>query len=142
MKSCIFCKIISLEEQASIVYQDETVIAFMDLHPTNVGHTLVVPKDHWETIYDIPDLLLSDLFIVVKKIAKAVKKSVKAQGINLIQSNEEAALQSINHVHVHVIPRFRGDAMALVLEDLKQERTSRKSLDDTAELIRETLRTL
>ena len=68
-ESCNFCKIVSGKNPASIVYDDGNVLAFMDLYPANVGHTLVVPREHWETIYDIPEEVLSNLFAVVKKLS-------------------------------------------------------------------------
>jgi histidine triad (HIT) family protein len=105
---CSFCKIMLGEDQASIVYEDDSVLAFMDLHPANVGHTLVVPREHWETIYDIPEKILAELFAVVKRVSVAVKKTVGAEGISIFQFNERAAGQSVRHFHVHVIPRSRG----------------------------------
>ena len=108
-KSCVFCRIASGEERASIVYDDGTVMVFMDANPINVGHALVMPKEHWETIYVLPENTLTRLFLVVKKIAIAAKRAVNADGINIVQSNEKAASQFVGHVHVHVVPRFRGD---------------------------------
>jgi histidine triad (HIT) family protein len=108
-KSCVFCRIALGEERASIVYDDGTVLVFMDANPINVGHTLVVPKEHWETIYELPEDTLTRLFSIVKKIAIAAKRAVKADGINIVQSNEKAATQFVGHLHVHVIPRFRED---------------------------------
>ena len=108
-ESCVFCRIASGGERASIVYDDGKIMAFMDINPINVGHTLVTPKAHWETIYELPITILIDLFLSVKKIAVAVKKAVNADGINIIQSNERAASQFVGHLHVHVIPRFKGD---------------------------------
>ena len=82
---CSFCKIMSAEGQANIVYEDDGDVAFMDLRPANVGHTLVVPKEHWETIYDIPEKILADLFALVKKVSVAVKKTVGSEGIGILQ---------------------------------------------------------
>ena len=142
-ESCSFCKIMSGKNSASIVYEDGNVLAFMDLYPANVGHTLVVPREHWETIYDIPEKVLSDLFAVVKRISVAVKKAVGAEGISILQFNEGASGQSVMHFHVHVIPRFRGDAISKLIGAMLGptgfEKAARKDLDEIAKKIKENL---
>ena len=140
--SCSFCGIASGKEQASVVYVDDSIVAFMDLRPANVGHTLVVPREHWETIYDIPEKILADLFAVVKRVSVAVKKTVGAEGISILQFNERAAGQSVRHFHVHVIPRSRGDAISKFMGamlGLGFEKVERKDLDEIAEKIEENL---
>jgi len=142
-ESCNFCEIVSGENPASIIYEDGNVLAFMDLHPANVGHTLVVPKEHWETVYDIPEKVLSNLFAVVKRISVAVKKAVGAEGISILQFNERAAGQSVMHFHVHVIPRFRGDAISKLIGAMLGptgfEKAARENLDEIAKKIKENL---
>ena len=142
-ESCNFCKILSGENPASIVYEDGNVLAFMDLHPANIGHALVVPKEHWETIYDIPEEVLSDLFAVVKRISIAVKKAFGVEGITILQFNERAAGQSVMHFHVHVIPRFRGDAISkligAMLGPMGFKKATRENLDEIARKIRRNL---
>jgi histidine triad (HIT) family protein len=103
-ESCTFCKIVRKEVPASIVYEDEEVIAFMSIRPINVGHTLVVPKKHYENIYEISEEETAYLYKVVKKLAHAVKEAVGAEGIRIVQNNGEAAGQVIFHMHVHIIP--------------------------------------
>lgn len=103
-ESCMFCKIVRREAPASVVYEDEEVIAFMSILPINVGHTLVVPKKHYENIYEISEEEIAYLYKVVKKLAHAVKKAVDAEGIRIVQNNGEAAGQVIFHMHVHIIP--------------------------------------
>lgn len=143
IESCNFCKIVLRKNPASIIYEDTHVLAFMDLHPANIGHTLVVPREHWETIYDIPEKVLADLFPVVKRISVAVKKAVGAEGISILQFNEGAAGQSVRHFHVHVIPRFRGDAMSkfvgAMLGHMGFEKAERQNLDEIAKKIKENL---
>ena len=140
---CEFCKIASGEGEASVVYENRSVIVFMDLHPANVGHTLVIPREHWETIYEIPETVLADLFVVVKRVAVAVKRAVEAEGVNVLQCNERAAFQSVRHFHVHVIPRFRGDAIAktihAMLAPMGFEKETRQELDTVAKRIRQNL---
>jgi histidine triad (HIT) family protein len=103
-ESCVFCKIAQKEAPTSTVYEDEKVIAFLSIQPINVGHTLVVPKKHYENIYEIPEEELAYLYKIVKKVAHAVKKAVDAEGIRIVQNNGEAAGQVVLHLHVHIIP--------------------------------------
>jgi histidine triad (HIT) family protein len=132
-KDCEFCRLVKREEAVSCVYEDERTMAFLDVRPASEGHTLVIPKAHYETIYDIPEDEIAYLFRIVKRIAWAVKKAVKAQGISVTQHNEKAALQRIFHFHVHVIPRYEGDKLA---RHLKFSEVNRNRLNETAERIR------
>jgi len=140
---CNFCKIASGKAQANVVYEDDYVVAFMDLHPANIGHTLVVPRKHWETIYEVPEKALADLFAVVKRVSVAVKKAVDAEGISILQFNERAAGQSVRHFHVHVIPRFRGDTISkfigTMLGPIGFKKAEKMDLDEIAKKIKENL---
>lgn len=107
--NCIFCKIVEKKAPSSIIYEDEKTIAFMSIQPINVGHTLVIPKKHYENIYKISEKEVSYLFAVVKKISHAVKKSCEAEGLRIIQNNGKAAGQVIFHLHVHIIPMYSDD---------------------------------
>jgi histidine triad (HIT) family protein len=108
---CIFCKIVRKQAPASFVYEDEDVVAFLDIKPLSEGHTLVIPKEHYETIYEIPEELIAHLHKIVKRTALAVKKATEADGISIIQQNEKAAGQEIFHLHIHVIPRYEGQKL-------------------------------
>ncbi|MEK9201857.1 MAG: HIT family protein [Patescibacteria group bacterium] len=108
-KDCIFCKIIRKEIPATHIYEDEHVIAFLDIKPNNLGHSLVVPKEHFPNIYTTPDEVLSRLIAATKKVAIAVKKGVAADGINIANNNEPDAGQLVFHTHIHVIPRYKDD---------------------------------
>ena len=107
--NCIFCKIIKGELSAEKVYEDKETFAFLDIRPNNVGHTLVVPKEHYENIYSTPDNVLCAVIKTVKRIAVAVKKGTGADGINIVSNNERPAGQIIFHTHFHVVPRFSDD---------------------------------
>ena len=107
---CTFCKIVRKEAPASPVYEDNKVIAFLSIQPINVGHTLVVPKKHYENIYEIPEEEVAYLYKIVKKIAYAVTKAVDAEGIRIVQNNGEAAGQVIFHMHVHIIPMNKNQS--------------------------------
>ncbi|MDP3661555.1 MAG: HIT family protein [bacterium] len=110
MTSCIFCKIIAKGEIPSTeVYEDDNVYAFLDNSPSSIGHTLVVPKKHYENLFDIPDAELGILGARVKKVARAVKDALKADGINISMNNGRAAGQVVFHAHIHIIPRFNDD---------------------------------
>ena len=104
MSECIFCQIIRKETPASIVYEDEQVVAFLSNRPINVGHTLVAPKKHYDNIYEIPEEEAAYLFKIAKKIAHAIKTATGVEGIRILQNNGEAAGQVVFHLHVHIIP--------------------------------------
>ncbi len=109
MNECIFCKIIKKEIPSEIVYEDEKNIAFMDINPVNAGHVLVIPKKHFENIFDIGEEELIETTKIVRKISKAVKDF--SEGVNIHQNNGRVAGQLINHTHFHVIPRYNGDGL-------------------------------
>jgi histidine triad (HIT) family protein len=141
MSTCIFCQIIRKETPASIIYEDEQVAAFLSNRPVNEGHTLVVPKKHYENIYDIPEKEAANLFTIAKRIAQAVKDATGAEGIRIVQNNGEAAGQVIFHFHVHIIPlkphnKFSHDG---AYRDPNQPRDS-EALESDAEKIRRHLR--
>jgi len=134
--SCIFCRIAQKQVPASLVYEDENVVAFLDIKPLNDGHTLVIPKAHYESIFEIPLDLVAYLHGVTKKIAFAVKKATGADGISIIQQNGKAAGQEIFHLHVHVIPRYEGQKLPSFSEISEAER---EKLSQTAAKIQKHL---
>jgi histidine triad (HIT) family protein len=109
MNDCIFCKIVKGEISADKVYEDENCLAFLDITPVNPGHTLLVPKEHYENLYDLPDETLKQLAPIIKKLAIAIKKGINAEGINIGMNNERPAGQLISHAHFHIMPRFSND---------------------------------
>ena len=111
MEDCIFCKIVKGEIPCSKVYEDENIFAFLDMAPVHKGHTLVIPKKHFETILDIPEQELKELILAVKKVAIAVEKGVDADGFVVTMSNKKAAGQVVPHAHFHIIPRFEDDGL-------------------------------
>ncbi len=113
MDECLFCKIISGEIPSRKVYEDADCIAFLDINPANPGHTLVMPKNHSENIYDIPESDLKKIITVVKKVAVDIKEKLNAQGINVMQNNGRIAGQIVSHIHFHVIPRFENDSVII-----------------------------
>jgi len=135
-ESCIFCKIVRKQAPASIIYEDETVMAFLDIRPLNMGHTLVIPKAHYVDIFETPETEISDVYKVSKRISIAVKKATRADGISIIQQNGKAAGQDISHTHAHVVPRFEGQKL-LGFSELKE--VERAKLDEMAKRIRQEL---
>lgn len=113
MLDCIFCKIIKGEITCAKVYEDEKVLAFLDISPVNYGHTLVIPKEHFTNIFDLPEDLLGETMKVVKKLSSVIKDALRADGINLGMNNGQAAGQIVMHAHIHIIPRFKNDDLKL-----------------------------
>ena len=109
MSECIFCQIIQKAAPANIIYEDEQVAAFLSIRPVNEGHTLVVPKKHYENIYEIPEEEAAYLFKIAKRVAHAVRDATGAEGIRIVQNNGWAAGQVVFHLHVHVIPMAPND---------------------------------
>ena len=111
MDDCVFCKIIKGEIPCYKVYENEKSLAFLDIKPTNSGHTLVIPKMHYKNLEEIPEEDLRDLAVVIKKIGKLLKDKLGVAGYNMVENNDPVAGQLIPHLHFHVIPRSEGDAL-------------------------------
>ena len=106
MANCIFCKISQKEIQSNIVYEDDICLAFLDLSQVTMGHTLVVPKQHYTNILDIDVDVSSHIFGIATKLAKQIKENLNAKGINILSNANEIAYQSVMHFHLHIIPRY------------------------------------
>ncbi|MBU6323498.1 HIT family protein [Patescibacteria group bacterium] len=110
MAGSVFSRIIAGELPASKVFEDDRTLAILDINPVNKGHVLVIPKEDYANIYDIPEDLFAHLMLVVKRLAPAIRDAVDAEGINIIMNNEPAAGQLVaDHAHIHIVPRFHGD---------------------------------
>ncbi len=103
-------KIIKGELSSEKIYEDKDTFAFLDINPSNHGHTLVVPKKHSENIYSIDEKALASMMKTVRKLAPAIKKALKADGIHIMMNNDPAAGQIVFHSHIHIVPRFEGDS--------------------------------
>ena len=106
MSDCLFCKIVDGSIPSTKVYEDEHVLAFMDIMPLTKGHTLLIPKKHHENVYDMSSEEAGQLFSVAPKIAEALKASFQPAGLNLLNNNGAPAGQSVFHFHLHFIPRY------------------------------------
>ena len=113
MEDCIFCKIIAGKIPSAKVYEDDNTIVFLDIMPANKGHCLVVPKNHYEGLLDVPEEQLNSLMAATKKIAKSISLSIGSSSYNLVMNNGKEAGQVVNHVHMHIIPRFKDDRLRI-----------------------------
>jgi histidine triad (HIT) family protein len=113
MADCVFCKIVSGQIPSSRVYEDSQILAFMDAGQVNPGHVIVAVKPHVPFIYDLKADLAAAVFQAAAKIAKAVKASMQPAGMTLLQANEKAGWQTVEHFHVHVLPRHPEDGVTL-----------------------------
>lgn len=110
-KDCIFCQIAAGDAPAHKLYEDVETVAFMDIFPWAKGHSLVIPKQHFENIFEGTEEGLTAVMKTVRIVAPALKSAVDAEGMNLFQSNGRAAWQTVDHFHIHLIPRWHNDAL-------------------------------
>ncbi|MDJ0650715.1 MAG: HIT family protein [Xenococcaceae cyanobacterium MO_188.B19] len=142
MKS-IFTKIIQGTVPASFVYQDDQVSAFMDIQPINPGHVLVIPNQQVASLNDLDEATGAHMFRIGHRIAKALSQSsLKCEGVNLFLADGQAANQDVAHIHLHVLPRFRGDSFKGLVGQNECQLSTRAELDRTAEVIKFTLNSI
>jgi histidine triad (HIT) family protein len=124
---CIFCDIVAGEIPGYTVYEDDEVLAFLDVNPVASGHTLVVPKAHRERFTDLSAAETAAVFTAAREVAGAVERALEPDGYNLLQTNGAAAGQEVFHSHVHVVPRTAGDDVRLDFQqgDLDDEEAER-----------------
>jgi histidine triad (HIT) family protein len=109
MAECIFCKIARGDIPCAKILEDEQVLSFLDIGPINPGHALVIPKQHYATLLEIPAATLAACAVMAQRVAAAVFRATRAQGLNLLQNNHHAAGQLVEHAHFHLIPRYAHD---------------------------------
>ena len=135
---CIFCEIVAGRADASAVYEDDDIMAFLDLFPINRGHTLVIPKTHAANLSELDAEDGKRVFAVAQRVADALRKSgVRCEGVNLFLADGEVAGQEVFHVHMHVIPRYKGDGFGLRIAN--KDMAERDALNDAARRIRDAL---
>lgn len=110
---CIFCKIVNGEIPSYKVFENEYVMAFLDISQTTLGHTLVIPKKHFNNIYELDEFYAAETFKAVAKLSKKIKKSLNVNAINIINNNGPLAGQSVEHFHIHIIPRYEDDGLII-----------------------------
>lgn len=135
MSDCIFCKIVNGDIPASKVFENEHVMAFLDISQVTKGHTLVIPKVHKENIYELTPEIARNIYEVVPQIANALKTEFNPIGMNTINNNGEDAGQSVFHFHLHLIPRYgKGDGFGAVWKSNQSDYTM-EQLKDMAQKI-------
>lgn len=136
-QGCIFCAIIAGQVEASVVYEDETVVVFMDVNPVTPGHLLVVPREHAVGLEDLDGATSAHVWSVVHDMARALRRSrLRCQGINVLLCDGEVAFQTVFHFHLHVIPRYPGDGWTIKTEPPERERSL---LDGDAQAIKDAI---
>lgn len=136
-ENCIFCKILKGDIPSFCVFEDENFKVILDRFPASRGHVLILPKEHYQDLFELPDEIGSKLYPLAKKLAVAIKKAVGAEGINIIQNNGESAGQSVFHFHMHLIPRFKEDH--IILNKTSHQDTTLETLEEVAEQIKKYL---
>jgi histidine triad (HIT) family protein len=113
MSNCIFCRIVAKEIPAAVVFEDDHTLAFMDAGQVNPGHVLVAARGHAENLYELNDTQAGALLRTAARVARAIRDAYQPQGLSVYQANGKAAWQSVFHYHMHLVPRYEGDGMAL-----------------------------
>jgi histidine triad (HIT) family protein len=146
VSGCVFCDILVGKRPSSVVFRDEVCCAFMDIQPVNTGHVLVVPNDHAVSLAELGPETGSRMFVIAQRIAAALRAvdalrsgRLRCEGVNLFLADGEAASQDVFHVHLHVIPRYRGDGFGFRFGPTYGIRPPRAALDWVAEEIRDAL---
>lgn len=130
--NCIFCKIIAGEIPSQAIYEDEKFRAILDVAPAAKGHALILPKDHYANLYELPDDLAADTIRLAKKMMKVMTDKLGCDGFNILQNNGETAGQSVFHFHMHLIPRYREDGQKI---GWKPQEVSQEELEETRKQI-------
>jgi histidine triad (HIT) family protein len=129
---CIFCDIIHGAAEVSVCYEDHEAMAFLDIQPVNPGHVLVAPRQHYESMLDLPEELGAHLFRVVTRLVPVIRKVTGSPDMNLVVSSGAAAGQDVYHFHIHLIPRRAGDGFDVPLPYPRSEMPERERLDAMA----------
>ena len=124
---CIFCKIVKGEIPSYKIYEDDIVIAILDISQTTEGHTLVIPKKHYKNLYELDSNMSGEIFKIIPNISKAIKKAFNPIGLNLI-INTERPLQTVNHFHIHLIPRYENDTLDINFQNNQKDMNHEKYL--------------
>lgn len=130
--SCIFCKIANGEIPSKEIFEDEEFKVILDLGPATKGHALILPKNHYRNLYELPDEAATKVMLLAKKLAIQMTEKLDCDGFNLVQNNGEAAGQTVFHFHLHLIPRYRDDGQTLGWKALKP---TQEELDEVRKII-------
>lgn len=130
--NCIFCKIANGDIPSKEIYEDEEFKVILDLGPATKGHALILPKDHYRNLYELPDEAAAKVMLLAKKLASGMAQKLNCDGFNLVQNNGEAAGQTVFHFHLHLIPRYEDDGQTLGWKAMKP---SGEELDEVRKII-------
>ncbi len=131
MENCIFCKIAAGEIPSNTIYEDDSFRVILDLGPATKGHALVLPKNHYADLYEIPEDVLAGATKVAKKVAGTMKEKLSCDGLNLVQNNGEAAGQTVMHFHLHIIPRYKDDGQHILWKPTSPSPEELTAIKDT-----------
>ena len=132
--NCIFCKISGGEIPSKTIYEDEEFRVILDISPASKGHALIIPKEHYANLYEMPEDAAGRVMILAKKLAGHMTERLKCDGFNIVQNNGETAGQTVSHFHMHLIPRYKGDGQQLFHE---QPTASQEELEEIKRKITE-----
>ena len=127
---CIFCSIVKGDIPSYKIYEDDEFLAFLDISQAEIGHTLVVPKKHYDNFLEMDDETAEKMIVLVKKLANKIKIATNASGINILNNNGITAGQSVNHVHYHIIPRYENDDLVIKFTEHKLSEKEFNDLKD------------
>ncbi len=125
-EQCIFCKIANGEIPSKTIYEDEDFRVILDLEPAAKGHSLILPKNHYRNLLELPDETAANAIVLAKKLAIQMKDKLKCDGLNVVQNNEEVAGQTVFHFHMHLIPRYKDDNQKI---DWEKSKPSQEELE-------------
>lgn len=131
---CVFCAIVAGRVPATIVYEDEETVAFLDIHPSARGHTLVIPRAHYENVFELPPDAGRAVMQTLTRVARGLRAALDPEGMNVMQANGRAAGQTVFHVHFHLMPRWAGDRLPVPRHPV--ETASQAQLQELAAMIR------
>lgn len=130
--ACIFCKIAAGEIPSKTLYEDEEFRVILDLGPATRGHALILPKNHYRNLFELPEDQAEKAMVLAKKMALQMREKLQCDGLNLVQNNEEVAGQTVFHFHMHLIPRYEGDGQVIGWKPGKPED---KELEEVRKII-------
>ncbi len=126
--NCIFCKLANGEFATNSIYEDDKFNVILDNGPATKGHCLILPKEHYANLFELPEDTAADAMKLAKKLAKGIMEKLSADGLNLVQNNGEAAGQTVNHFHLHIIPRYKDDGQHILWNPTSPEADELKAL--------------
>ena len=129
--NCIFCKLANGIIPTNSIYEDDDFNVILDAGPATKGHALIIPKEHYKNIYELPDKTAADAFKLAKKLAIKMTDKLGADGFNIVQNNNEVAGQSVFHFHMHLIPRYEGDGQHILWKPTEPDADVLKGIADS-----------